>query len=308
MAAAPEKELLRTAWLTSFQQAQQADSWGQIVEAQEEYHNMAATIAAKQALPNITSKEKDIMHRLVLCLSARVQALKTLNDTITSTDMSLLTPVFETLFTGTEPRDFPVEAHKFQTAQPVNPTMDGEIICGDAEDPASQNYSDWHEAQAVLRNVRGTVVALRIEKIGLKDAQDYIQPYMTVLVVDPQQNFLDRAHDTCFAKERRATHAIFNHQVYFNLSLEDMQRQGAALFFEFKHYKPKKKKISTRCWAFMELNELRRDEEMVLEIYHKPTDLRKKKLNLHSEKPLYLHLYATFINSSAAAAARPPTR
>jgi len=47
----------------------------------------------------------------------------------------------------------------------------------------------------------------------------------------------------------------------------------------------------------MELNELKMDDEIVLEIYHKPVDLRKKKLKLHSEKPLYLHLFATFIRS-----------
>ena len=77
-----------------------------------------------------------------------------------------------------------------------------------------------------------------------------------------------------------------------------MVRKRAALFFEFKHYKPKKKKVSTRAWAFMELSELKRDEEIILEIYHKPTDLRKKKLKLHSGKPLYLHLFATFQASS----------
>merc|ERR1712039_785040 len=102
-------------------------------------------------------------------------------------------------------------------------------------------------------------------------------------------------HDAPVAKERRATHVIFDHQVYLNISLEDMERQQAALFFEFKHYKPKKKKISTRCWAFMELAELKRDEEIVLELYHKPTDLRKKSIKLHTEKPLYLHVVATFI-------------
>jgi hypothetical protein len=47
----------------------------------------------------------------------------------------------------------------------------------------------------------------------------------------------------------------------------------------------------------MELSELKMDEEIVLELYHKPTDLRKKKFKLHTEKTLYLHLYATFIRS-----------
>lgn len=287
----PEKEALRTQWLDKFQKAQQADSWGQVVEAQEEYQMLAAVVAGKQVMPFIASREKDTMHRLCLCLSARVQALKTLNETITCMDMKALEPVFESLFTGREPDIFPVDSFKFHSAQPVKPSSGGEIVCGDGEE-----HSEWQQHQAVLKTVVGTVVSLRIEKMGLKDAQEYIDPFMTVIVADGRTNLLD-THDTPLARERRATHVIFNHQVYLNISLEDMRKQQAALFFEFKHYKPKKKKISTRCWAFMELNELKRDEEMVLEIYHKPTDLRKKAIKLHSEKPLYLHLYATFVRS-----------
>jgi hypothetical protein len=289
----PEKEMLRVQWQAQFKKATQADSWGQVVEAQEEYQNMAASVAAKQNMPFVTSKEKDTMHRIALCLSARVQALRTLNETITVVDMKALEPVLQVLFTGNEPDFFPVDASKFQTGMPVKPSTEGEIICNDADEPRG----DWHQYQEVLKNVSGTVVSLRIEKIGLKDAQDYIDPFMTILVVDPRTNLLD-THDTCTAKERQPTHVFFNHQVHLNISLEDMQRQQAAVFFEFKHYKPKKKKVSTRCWTFMELNELKRDEEMVLELYHKPTDLRKKKLNLHTEKTLYLHVVATFIRSS----------
>jgi len=291
MAAAPEKEALRCHWQALFTKAQQADSWGQIHEAQEGYLAVASQIAAKQAMPSITSKEKDSMHRLCLCLSARAEALKTFKETVSSADMKSLDPVFQALFTGNELESFPIDPSKYQHAAPVIPTSEGEILCGEVEE-----LSEWQQHQAVLRNVSGTVVSLRIEKMGLKDAQDYIDPFMTVLVADSRTNLLD-THDTPIAKERRATHVIFEHLVCLNISLEEMRKQGAALFFEFKHYKPKKKKISTRCWAFMELDELKCDEEIVLEIYHKPTDLKKKKINLHSEKPLYLHMTATFVRS-----------
>mmetsp|Transcript_42275 Transcript_42275/g.111806 ORF Transcript_42275/g.111806 Transcript_42275/m.111806 type:complete len:293 (+) Transcript_42275:102-980(+) len=291
--ASPEKEALRAQWQASFVRASNYDSWGQVVEAQEEYQMMASNVAGAQNMLNMTSKEKDLMHRIALCLSARVQALRTMSETVTSADMKLLAPVFEKLFTGEEPAAFPIEAHKFQSVQPVKPSMEGEIVCGgDADDPMSA----WQQQQAVLRTVTGTVVALRIDKIGLKDAQDYIDPFVTIIVADAKTNILD-THDTPVARERKAVHVMFNHQVYLNISLEDMQRQQAAIFFEFKHYKPKKKKVSTRCWAFMELNELKQDMEIVLEIYHKPCDLKKKSLKLHTEKPLYLHLSASFVHS-----------
>lgn len=291
-APAGEKEQFRADWAKRFAKATQHDSWGQVVEAQDEYQAIASTLAAKQGLPIINSKEKDTMFRLVQCLSSRVHALKTMDETITSVDMKALQPVFESLFTGSEPAVFPIEQHKFLHAQPVKPSHEGEIICGDTDEP----YSDWQQSQAVLKNITGTAVAIRIDKIGLKDAQEYIDPFITVMLGDLRGNIV-QSHDTPVAKNRAATYCYFGHQVYLTISLEDMTRQNAALFFEFKHYKPKKKKVSVRCWSFMELSELKRDEEIVLEIYAKPTDLKKKKIKLHSEKPLYLHLFATFISA-----------
>lgn len=290
LASDPEKDALRSEWCNKYQSATKADSWGQVVEAQDEYQRLAADIASRQGLPFIASSDKVIMQRLSLCLSARVHALKNIGDSITPTDMKALEPVFAALFTGQEVDTFPVDPHKYQSVQPVRPAGSGEILCDSGE------RSHWEQHQEVLRSVVGTVVCIRIEKIGLKDALEYIDPFITVLVADPKTNLLD-TRDTPVALDKNATHITFNHQVYLNVSLEDMHRQEAALFFEFKHYKPKKKKISTRCWALMELAELKADQEMVLELYHKPTDLRKKKITLHTEKPLYLHMYVSFLRN-----------
>lgn len=286
----PEKDALRLDWLGKFQAASTSDSWGQVVEAQEGYQILAADIAAKQSMAFMASSDKDMMQRLCLCLSARVQNLNTLQDTISAADIKLLEPVFQVLFTGQELDRFPIDAHKFQSAQLVKPSLGGEIVCDGEE------HSEWQRQQAVMQSVTGTVVSLRIDRIGLKDAQDYIDPFMTVLVASPSQALLD-THDTPVATGRHAQHVNFGHQVFLNISLEDMTREKAALFFEFRHFKPKKNKVSTRCWGFMELSELKRDEEMVLELYRKPTDLKKKSIKLHTEKPLYLHLFATFVRA-----------
>lgn len=37
----------------------------------------------------------------------------------------------------------------------------------------------------------------------------------------------------------------------------DLLCLDGAVFFEFKHYKPKKQKISTKCYSFMEQDELK---------------------------------------------------
>lgn len=39
-----------------------------------------------------------------------------------------------------------------------------------------------------------------------------------------------------------------------------------AVFFELKHFKAKKKKISTKCWSFMEKDEIKPGSK-VLEMY-----------------------------------------
>jgi len=62
-----------------------------------------------------------------------------------------------------------------------------------------------------------------------------------------------------------------------------------TIFFEFKHYKPKKKKKSTKCFTFIERDELKAGP-VASELYLKPTDFtRKKKLRLMTVKALYLH-------------------
>lgn len=43
----------------------------------------------------------------------------------------------------------------------------------------------------------------------------------------------------------------YSHEFLFSL------HPGAAIFFEFKHYKPKKRFTSTKCFAFMEMDEIK---------------------------------------------------
>lgn len=62
------------------------------------------------------------------------------------------------------------------------------------------------------------------------------------------------------------------------------------MFFEFIHYKAKKRKQSCRCWALLEMDEITKSGPLVLELYQKPMDPKKKRINLFTVKPLYLHM------------------
>lgn len=70
---------------------------------------------------------------------------------------------------------------------------------------------------------------------------------------------------------------------------------GAAVFFEFVHYKPKKRKKSCRCWALLEMDEVPPSggSALVLELYQKPKDPTRKRINLFTVKELYLHVHLT---------------
>lgn len=290
-----EREQLKSAWKARLQKAVQLDDWGQLIEAQEEYQKLAVAIGHSYGTGVLQSFEKDIAHRIVLCLSARVQSIQELSDkVITPQDIKLLDRAVDQVFSGQAPAfsetwSFPIPGFKYHDVTPIM-GHDGEIFCEETHEG-----TDFQHTHAALSNVNGTVVSLKILRMGLKDAETYIDPFLTVIAASASGTIMDQHDVPTQPMERTVNHVIFNHTIYLRISLEDMQRSQCSLFFEFKHYKAKKKKVSTRCWSFMELAELKPDIESVLEIYHKPTDLRKKKLNLHSVKQLYFHVTPTFI-------------
>ncbi|KAF4664117.1 hypothetical protein FOL47_005282 [Perkinsus chesapeaki] len=263
---------LRRRWASQLKQASEADSWGQILEAQEGYRALAVDIAEARGRLAVSSSDQELTRKIVLCLSARLEVLSGRgpqrgSGNIAATDIGALEPVLLSLFVAasenpyTSPDRFPVAATKFQHASPI-PEEGGIKHTSDFND---RDVSDFHQSHAALSEVHGTVVAVRIEGWGLKDAQSYVDPITTVSVVDPNQTVICSV-DTHISKERRVNHVLFQERVYLGVSLEEMQRTCGAIFFEFKHYKPKKKKVSTRCWSFMELEELKPDEEIVLEM------------------------------------------
>ena len=139
---------------------------------------------------------------------------------------------------------------------------------------------------------RGKLVSILVEKIGLKDATKYYEPYVTVSLVDGNGATIGRPQDTPASNRRRGPfYIVFGCTAHLQTMLEDIPK-NSAIFFEFKHFKPKKKYVSTRCWAFLELDEINPEGggELVLELYKKPTDPKRKKIRLLSIKPLYLHL------------------
>lgn len=61
---------------------------------------------------------------------------------------------------------------------------------------------------------------------------------------------------TPVASEKETSYIVFGDEVEIHSALEEMPG-GTAIFFEFKHYKPKKSITSTRCFSFMEMDEVK---------------------------------------------------
>nr|XP_026689663.1 axin interactor, dorsalization-associated protein isoform X3 [Ciona intestinalis] len=102
---------------------------------------------------------------------------------------------------------------------------------------------------------------------------------------------LCKQQNTPVASERVENYLMFGVDVHIQVPLEILSK-GSAIFFELFHYKHKRRSTSSKCFSFMELDELK-PGPCVIELYRKPTDFRKKKLNLLTSKPLYLHLVLT---------------
>ena len=67
---------------------------------------------------------------------------------------------------------------------------------------------------------------------------------------------IEVSQDTPVVSEREISYIVFKVPVQIQKPLEEIPG-GSAIFFEFKHYKPKRGTTSTKCFSFMEMDEIR---------------------------------------------------
>ncbi|KAF1779396.1 Axin interactor dorsalization-associated protein, C-terminal domain [Phytophthora cactorum] len=163
--------------------------------------------------------------------------------------------------------------------------------------PTKEDMEDVLEAElvnattqaAVLRSPGATYLDIRITKIGLKDASVYVNPTMAVSVFDYSGKAMEETRETGVGACSEPQYVSFNAIIQLATNLRKMEDHGAAITFEFFHYKAKKRKKSCRCWALLEMDEIK-DGPVVLELYQKPMDPKRKRIHLFTEKELYLQL------------------
>ncbi|XP_063078330.1 axin interactor, dorsalization-associated protein [Engraulis encrasicolus] len=290
-------------WHASFRKGTDFDSWGQLVEAIDEYQILARQLQKEVQSTNshdFSEEQKRTIGKFATCLELRSASLQSTQseEEFKLEDLKKLEPIIKNILTYN--KDFPFDVQPVPLRKILAP---GEEENLEVEEEEEDNATGASSPEAYLSRVPGTLLprlpsepgmtllTLKIEKIGLKDAGQCIDPYMTVSVKDLNGVDLNPVQDTPVASRKEDTYIHFNIDVEIQKHVEKLTK-GAAIFFEFKHYKPKKRFTSTKCFGFMEMDEIK-PGPIVIELYKKPTDFKRKKLHLLTKKPLYLHLHQT---------------
>lgn len=286
-------------WQASFSKATDFDSWGQLVEAIDEYQILARQLQkeAQSSNHDFTEEQKKILGKTATCLEMRSASLQSTQsrETFKLEDLKKLEPILKNLLT--DDREFPFDVQPVPLRKLFAPGEEENLDIEEDLDTATETILKQSGSTRVPGTLLPrlpaepgmTLLTIKIEKIGLKDAGQCIDPYMTISVKDLNSVDLNPVQETPVATRKEDTYIHFSVDVEIQKPLEKLPK-GAAIFFELKHYKPKKNFTSTKCFAFMEMDEIK-PGPIVIELYKKPTDFRRKKLNLLTKKPLYLHLH-----------------
>lgn len=247
-----------------------------------------------------TEEQKKTIGKIATCLELRSAALQSTQsqEEFKLEDLKKLEPILKNILTYN--KEFPFDVQPVPLRRILAPGEEENLEFEEDEEEggAGAGSPDSFPARVPgtllprLPSEPGmTLLTIRIEKIGLKDAGQCIDPYITVSVKDLNGIDLTPVQDTPVASRKEDTYVHFNVDIELQKHVEKLTK-GAAIFFEFKHYKPKKRFTSTKCFAFMEMDEIK-PGPIVIELYKKPTDFKRKKLQLLTKKPLYLHLHQT---------------
>jgi hypothetical protein len=140
-------------------------------------------------------------------------------------------------------------------------------------------------------------VTLHIEKVGLKDAMRYVDPFISYTLVNERGLPMEHQQDTPVSRKLKPLYIDFGVDLFVQTPLEQWQ-PGACIYLELKHYKADKNKISTRCFAVLQKSRLEgvgaSTTTLPLELFKKPTDFTAQtERKPFTVKPLYMHVNVT---------------
>jgi len=304
----PDKRLAhaRKEWQRLFKEATEGDTWGDIETAAETYEKLDSKILDELEVMGhaISIQNQKVLNKIRTCISLRIEALNTPGQTnagLPLNEMKKLAQVFEVIFKQNIDQ-FPISGIDSAIIESKRSSVqkefrDGVVVTRPVDIVADDDTQHVSEKKNETTSSGDATIHVYVEKIGLKDATTYMDAQVKVSVVDKGGRVIE-SQTTPKSRQAKATFVVFGNDLYFKTKTNNFENKGYNFFFEFIHYKPKKKKTSTRCYAFMEPEELAQREGQLccLELYKKPTDFTRKRVSLHTIKRLYCHAKVSFMS------------
>ncbi|XP_077892516.1 axin interactor, dorsalization-associated protein-like [Ictidomys tridecemlineatus] len=212
-----------------------------------------------------TEEQKKTIGKIATCLELRGAALQSTQsqEEFKLEDLKKLEPILKNILTYN--KEFPFDVQPSPLRRILAPGEEEHLEFEEDEEEGgagagSPNSFPARVPGTLLPRLPSepgmTLLTIRIEKIGLKDAGQCIDPYITVSVKDLNGIDLTPVQDTPVASRKEDTYVHFNVDIELQKYIEKLTK-GAAIFFEFKHYKLTKRFTSTKCFAFMEMDEIK---------------------------------------------------
>ncbi|CEG37537.1 axin dorsalization-associated protein [Plasmopara halstedii] len=277
---------LHAAWCRSLQQAIELDMGGEELVGVEAYERLASRMTkALPACHRFTDAQKQIIENVIAALEMRAMGMSSAigQRRPTKEDMADVLHALHGAMSN-EPEILPI--HISQSNQSTQQATPDEKVGNEIN---MKSFVAETANASALRSLKATYLDIQIVKIGLKDANVYMNPTIVVSIVDYSGKLMEETHETGVGACTELQYVMFSTHISLATNVRKMEDYGAAVVFEFFHYKAKKRKKSCRCWALLEMANLRNGHTM-LELYQKPMDPKRKRIYLFTEKKLYLHL------------------
>merc|ERR1739838_2379 len=234
-----------------------------------------------------------ILQKVVVCIRIRLSTIRG-NDSdleIPLEEIKRLNPVLRN-FINMQPHDFPDDINQRIKKQPLPDLLASELDSSLQErDTNSKRLSQKYSTllPKLTPEPGKHYISVRIIKMGLKDAPYLTDPFVQITCKDNIGVDLCSAQSTPTPSHQDDLYLYFNVDVELQLPLEHFPT-GSAVFFQLFYYKEKRRVTKAKCFSFMDIDELKTGQ-CVVEIYKKSGNIpKRKKLELLTSRPLFLHL------------------
>lgn len=293
----------KSRWISVLTEALEFDAWGQIEEAIDEYKMVDRLIGSSVDELKCSTNDAAIAVKIAnVCLLRcdTLQPPEDMNDNhqdVTLEQVKSVVPILQALFSGRKrgpkTEDFPIVIASSSIRQ-LQPRESESVFENDMliSPKASSRF------QVDKKNRGGTLLpppkflapgdvtmSVDIIMIELINPQQYDKPIMTISVVADDGTCVS-TQDTPPSTKVTSSGITFNNVAHIQESVSDFNQHNYSIFFEFRHWKSKKKINSVKCFSFLELRDItkRANKQTSLELYKKPTDFLKRKVTLFSKK------------------------